>query len=794
MPSPLRRPRARPAPPDAAALAAAEAALRARIAATPAQPQPWQLLAVLLAETNRPAEAAESFAEAVRRGASAAAMALPHALALEAAGRREEAIALARTMLDRRPKDFALTNLLGVLLKRAGRLAEAITAFEAAKRLEPRNASPWNNLGNTLHLKGDYPAAAAAYAGAARIEPRNAEFRRLQGRSLAAAGDADAARRCLERALLIDPRNLEAGQHLAGLLLQAGENDAARALLDRLAAVHPCHPAIGVLRARLAWRSGEIEAAKAGFAAVLAAAPGHAQAAVLLSRLHGDGERAAANQVLRDALAHRPEDADLSAELIDSLARSRHGSETAHIEEAYALAVAHMDRHRARIAEDARPLRTIFQRCLDEARLEATGALPDLARRWLADGRIAPLHYELGRVATLEDRIRIVEWHRAWGDGAARGVAAVAPLAMPSLATGRKIRIGFMSSDLRNHPVSYFALPLLLEHDRDRFEVFCYSFYEGARDAVQARIEPSVHAFRWWPRRPDQQVAEGIAADGLDMLFELGGSTAMNKLEVMARRPARIGASWLGYPHSAGLAAIDYILVDPHLAPTDPRLLIEKPFEMPESWVALGPLGFGPEPILPGLPEDRAGRITFGTMNNPYKVTPACLDAWAAVLREAPGARFLFVRPEGNAAPFQANARAAFAARDVDPDRIAFVGVRGRHLPHYNEIDIALDSLPHVGGTTTCETLWMGVPVVTLAGPGFPERLSHSNLVNAGLPDLSTGSVADYVAHAAELARDRALRLRLRHSLRDLIRARPLGQPGRFTRHFYAKVEEVARA
>ncbi|WP_198377974.1 tetratricopeptide repeat protein, partial [Neoroseomonas rubea] len=784
----------RPAPPDPAIRAAAEATLRARIAEAPAQPQPWQHLALLLAETARPAEAADAFAEAVRLGASAAALALPHALALESAGRRKDAIAVARAALDRRPKDFPLTNLLGVLLKRAGRLAEAAAAFEAAKRLEPRNTSPWNNLGNTLHLAGDYAGAASAYAGAARIEPRNAEFWRLQGRSLAAAGDAEGARRCLDRALLIDPRNLEAGLQLCGLLLQAGAFDTARGVLVRLAQARPGEAAIGVMQARIAWRAGEIEAAKAGFAAVLGATPGHPQAAILLSRLHGDGDRAAANQLLRDALAQRPEDPELSAELIDSLSRSRYGSETAHIEDAYALAVAHMDRHRDRVAEDARPLRTIFQRCLDEARLAATGALPDLARRWLAEGRVAPLHYELGQVATLEDRIRILEWHRAWGDGVARGIRPVAPLPAPALATGRKIRIGFMSSDLRNHPVTYFALPLFTEHDRDRFEVFCYSFYEGARDAVQARIEQSVHAFRWWPRRPDQLVAEGIAADGIDMLFELGGSTAMNKIEVMARRPARIGASWLGYPHSAGLSGIDHILVDPHLAPTDPRLLIETPFEMPESWVALGPLGFGPEPILPGLPEDRAGRITFGTMNNPYKYTTACLDAWAAVLREVPGSRFLFVRPEGSTAPFQANARAAFAARDVDPDRIAFVGVRGRHLPHYNEIDIALDSLPHVGGTTTCETLWMGVPVVTLAGPGFPERLSHSNLVNAGLPDLSTGSVADYVARAADLARDRALRLRLRHSLRDLIRARPLGQPGRFTKHFYAKVEEVVRA
>ena len=149
----------------------------------------------------------------------------------------------------------------------------------------------------------------------------------------------------------------------------------------------------------------------------------------------------------------------------------------------------------------------------------------------------------------------------------------MARLATPALDTGRKIRIGFMSSDLRDHPVAYFALPLLLGYDRSRFEVFCYSFYERERDPVQAEIEASVDAFRWWPRRRTAEVAEGIAGDGLDMLFELGGTTAMNKLAVMAHRPARIGASWLGYPHSAGLETIDYILVDPYIRPADPRLL-----------------------------------------------------------------------------------------------------------------------------------------------------------------------------------------------------------------------------
>ncbi|MFN7051783.1 MAG: hypothetical protein ACK4NH_06685, partial [Gemmobacter sp.] len=491
------------------------------------------------------------------------------------------------------------------------------------------------------------------------------------------------------------------------------------------------------------------------------------------------------------AVTGHPASFEALERLVDSLSRSRYGSEAEHIERSYQLAKRLMDRFPARIPDAARTLRTILMRVLDEDRMGRTGNLQTLLPMWQADGLHSSVHYELGRVQTLEDRLALVDWHRQWGRRASARIVPVAPVAMPALALGRKLRVGFMSSDLRHHPITYFTLPLLEGYDRDRVEVFCYSFNEKQADAAQRHLEAQVTAFRHWPKRPDAQVAEGIAADGLDILFELGGSTAMNRLEVMAYRPARLGASWLGYPHSAGLEQIDLILTDPFVRPEDPRLLIERPFEMPETWVALSRM-FAPHEIATGTPQARKGHLTFGSANNPYKYTPACLDAWAACLRAVPGSRFVFLRPEGGVDSFVQGARTAFARRDVDPDSIEFIGVRGDHMRHYNEIDIALDSLPHVGGTTTCEALWMGVPTISLVGPGFPERLSYSNLSNAGLGDLAVFSVDDYVAKAAELAADPARRLALRHGLRAQIAANPLGQPERFTRHFYDLARKVA--
>jgi protein O-GlcNAc transferase len=790
-PPPATRPAPRQAQPD---LQRQEASLRARIAEQPGSGQHWAQLAALMVQSGRQAEAAEAFGKAVAGGVSAVAVALPHALALSGAGRHAEAVEVLRPAQARKPKDFALANALGVMLKRAGRLEEAVGFLEAAKKLDPRNPSPWQNLGNVHELRGDFAAAAAAFAGGLRLDPRNVELWRLHGRVLRALDRHEEALVSFEKAYNLDPKDREAAATLATLLLDRREWARAEAVANKLRAARPGDPAGDVLAARIPLRQGRIAEAQAILDRVIAAHPGDRNANLLLARLHGDGNREAANEALRRGLLHNPDNPELMDALVESLSRSRYGDETQHVEEGYAVACRLMDLHPDRIARSARSLRTVFQRVMDLPRIAATGTLKQLAPHWLAEGRLAALHYELGQVSNLEDRIQIVEWHREWGRRESASRQPVERLAMPAVDTGRKIRVGFMSSDLRNHPVTYFALQLLEAYDRDEFQVFCYSFYEGQKDAVQGHIEGKVDAFRWWPRRPDIEVAQGIAADGLDMLFELGGSTAMNKLEVMAYRPARIGASWLGYPHSAGLEQIDYILTDPYIRPDDPRLLIERGFELPESWVSLGRLGFHDKvEILDGTPEERRGYLTFGTMNNPYKYTPACLDAWAAVLRAVPGSRFLFVRPEGNSEAFRANARKVFAERDVDPDRIEFVGIRGKHLPHYNSIDIALDSFPHVGGTTTCETLWMGVPTVTLVGPGFPERLSYSNLSNAGLGDLCARTPEEFVQISAALAGDKARRRHLRQNLRSQIRAHPLGDTERWVKSFYAKVAEVAK-
>lgn len=192
-------------------------------------------------------------------------------------------------------------------------------------------------------------------------------------------------------------------------------------------------------------------------------------------------------------------------------------------------------------------------------------------------------------------------------------------------------------------------------------------------------------------------------------------------------------------------------------------------------------------------PVEKNGFVTFGTANNPYKYGREVVSAWARVVARTPGSRFLFIRPEGGVPTFRENIRKVFASEGVEADRVRFEAVRGRHLPFYNEIDISLDTFPQTGGTTTCESLWMGVPVIARVGDAVFERLSYSVLTNVGLGDLCATTTEDYVDIAVKLAGDPARIGELRRSMRERLKASPLGQQKQFADDYYAAIETAVK-
>jgi len=279
-----------------------------------------------------------------------------------------------------------------------------------------------------------------------------------------------------------------------------------------------------------------------------------------------------------------------------------------------------------------------------------------------------------------------------------------------------------------------------------------------------------------------------IADDDLDMLIDLGGPTSQSRPGVLAFKPARVQASWLGYPHSLALAAIDYYIADPFLTPR-PDLLFETPLAMPASWICMTPAAFQPEPgVTEPAPVVRNGYVTFGTANDVYKWTPRTLGVWARVVAATPGSRFIFVRPEIGSKRLRAAVTAIFAEAGVSAERLEFRPVRGPVRLAYADIDIALDTFPVTGGTTTCDAIWMGTPTVTLVGPAPYERVSSSIMTNLGLADLCAETVEDYVRIAVELAGSSERIAELRGSLRTRIRVGALGQPRRFAADFYEMI------
>jgi Predicted O-linked N-acetylglucosamine transferase, SPINDLY family len=697
--------------------------------------------------------------------------------------RYAEAEGWLQTAIERQPKDFATANLLGVVYRRLGQFPDALKWLDRAQKLNPRTVSPQVNKANVYIALGDGPRAQEALRKAIRQEPKVAEHHRMLGVAHRLTGDLDGARQKFQVSLSLDPRNMQAWVDSAGVLqeLQRGEeslaalDDAIRVLGEQRLLVES---KIKVLRSL-----GRVEAAEAWSIELIERYPDAGWLHYQLGRSIAPRDRQRANTHFREAVRLSPE-ASLLTELADSLDRTRGPAEAQNIQEGYEVAKRRLELGGDVISE-AKVLHNICYRVADYDAAEQFGGFAAMGKRYIAQNEIAGLHYLLGHARSTEDRLLLVDLHRTWGKRVdAR--AAKSPIQHAPAIVGRaKIRIGFVSSDLRHHPVSYFTLPLLEGYDRSRFEIYCYSWFTRAEDNVQKHIIRIVDAFRLRPHIGARDAAQLIADDQVDVLFELGGSTDMNKLEVMSWRPSPRQASWLGYPHSAGLETIDRILVDPFLKPASPALLIEKPFELGHSWVTLGRLGFDDrEAITPGTPEERKGHLTFGTANACYKYNRELLQTWAEILRRVDGSRFVFLRPEGAVPAFVANIRRHFEDHGVDGERIEFIAVRGTHMRHYNEIDIALDTFPHVGGTTTCESLWMAVPTVTVAGEAFFERMSYSNVNNAGLGDLCALNREGYADIAVALARDGTRRAELRRTMRERLRSHPIGRADVFVADF----------
>jgi predicted O-linked N-acetylglucosamine transferase (SPINDLY family) len=354
-------------------------------------------------------------------------------------------------------------------------------------------------------------------------------------------------------------------------------------------------------------------------------------------------------------------------------------------------------------------------------------------------------------------------------------------------APGGRLRIGYVSADFRQHAVAFFLEPVLAAHDPAAVETFCYVCNREA-DAVTARLRAAAHHWRDLTRLDDDAAANCIRADHIDVLVDLAGHTADHRLGVFARRPAPCQITWLGYPATSGLPAIDFRVTDSACLPpeVDERLHgSERLLRLPEVFCCYRPPADAP-PVGP-LPCTTRAPFTFISCNALAKLSPATIDLWSAVLRAVPDSRLHLHAPGGSDPGAQSGFAAKFAAHGIAPGRVVLtgeaLGMRA-HLARYQAADLALDSTPYAGTTTTCEALLMGVPVVTLAGDSHVSRVGVSLLRAVGLTECVGPTPAEFLRVAVGLAGDRTALACLRAGLRERLLSGPLGQTTVFTRRW----------
>ena len=597
-----------------------------------------------------------------------------------------------------------------------------------------------------------------------------------QGNAIEDAGDLPAATALYRQAIAAAPGHARGHLNLGIALAAQGDDAGATAAYERVLAIDPSHPFGHYNLARLLYVRHEFARAEASLRAALQARPQFAQALTLLaSTLDDQGKTAEAIDSMRAALALQPDDAagwfNLGTMLrharrldeADEAARRAHAIDG----RAEALRLSSLVlRDHGFMAESREPLRA------------AIAAEP--ANLGYASDELMLLNFD----ETIAAR-DLFERHAAWG----RRLEQAHPVRFrhpaADTASPRRRRVGYVSGDFNVHPVTLFMQPVLERHDRAAFEVFCYSSGTKIDSYTEQARRGADH---WIDARglSDDALADRIHADGIDILVDLTGHTQKSRLGTFAQRPAPVQATWLGYLNTTGLTRMDWRITDRRSDPPElaQPLHVEPLAFLPESQWCYRP--FVAMPVADAAPVERNGHVTFGSFNNAPKITDAMARRWGQVLARTPGARLLVADVASE--PKRAAIRAALQAEGVAPERVDFVPrvELSAYYASFGNVDIALDTFPYGGGTTTLDALWMGVPVVAARGPTPVSRSAAGLLAALGMDDWIAPSIAEYVDVAVRQAADITRIAALRGSLRATLQASPLMDEARFVRELEA--------
>lgn len=669
------------------------------------------------------------------------------AVARHQAGDTAAAEPLYRRVLESEPQHTGALCNLGVLLSRSN-MPEAARFYNAALASNPNLLDAHFNLGNLYRRMNRPMDAVNCYQAVLRIEPNHARAYLNLGLAATDAGDAANGIECYRRALALDPNFPDAFNLLADLLFRTGRTDDAIATYREFIVRCPddprAHHNLGLALAS----NGNYDDAIPELELALTLRPDYPDAhntlgIVLEARKQADE----ANAHYRRAVELRPDYADAWSNLGTNCMEQ------------------------GRIPEAIESLRKAVD-LRDDPR---TGSNLLLALSYTSETTPEELRQE----------------HVNWA--ARHGASAKEAFRRAKSDPNRRLKIGYVSADFRQHTVAGFIECLLEHHDRNRFHVTCYS-NGGLADEVTERMRRRADAWQPIGALGDAKAAEQIRADEIDILVDLSGHSAGNRLLTFARKPAPLLATLFGYPNTTGVPAIDVRVTDAFADPPGETesLYVESLLRLPEvAWVYRPP---ATAPVVNALPSKRSRTFTFGCLNNPAKLSTACVEAWSRILKAVPKSRLVLLA--GRSPDGARSLAERFTEQGVASDRLELVYrlPPNEYFEGFQPIDLALDPFPYNGGVSTCDALWMGVPVLTVAGRDYRSRQGVSLLNNIGLPEFVADTPEKLVELAAIWSDQRDGLADLRASLREMMQASPITQAERYVRHLEASLRDAWRA
>jgi predicted O-linked N-acetylglucosamine transferase (SPINDLY family) len=773
--------------------------------------------AIMNCQRGQHAAAVPLFQKAIHENPAKAAYHYNLGNALKDLGRFDEATPAYKQALLLQPDHLEALNNLGTIFHRQSQFDNALSTYQKALQLKPDHAATLYNFAITLQSQGRLQEALLFYQKALVIKEDFLEVYTQLGNIFCDQGKPDAAIGCFQHALQLNPTAPEGHFNLARALKEQGALDEAIACYQRAIQLQPTSSSAYNNLGNLLQEQERFTEAEACLRQALELTPDRPETHNNLGAIQlAQGRLAESEASCRRAMEILPNCAEIYGNLGNTLkAQGRIDEAIANYQQALLLKptsaqaynnLGNLLQKQGRLAEAEACLRQALeispdyieahsnignvlkdQGLLDEAVAYYRQALllkPDYA---LAHSNLLLTMQYLNTLTPME----IFKEHQRYAEHFEAPLRRDWQPHQNNSDQERRLKVGYVSGDFCNHAVAFFIEPILASHDKSQVKIYCY-YNNTKRDDHTERIAADADHWLACSGMNNEELAQQIRSDGIDILIDLSGHTAHNRLPVFARKPAPVQATWIGYAGTTGLTAMDYRISDAYMDPPGltERYHSEQLIRLPETVAA-----YRPEPGCPQvnpLPALCSDEIIFASLNNPTKINPEVINLWARLLTALPHARLMLGNAEEGG--IQQRLIELFARSGIAAERLILQPRMpiADYLALHQQIDLALDPFPYNGGTTTYHSLWMGVPVITLAGKHMASRCGMAILSSVGLHEFIAHSKEEYLERAIQLAQDLPQLNRIRQSLRAQMSGTNCN-PENITRHLEKAYRDMWR-